>query len=809
MLFGFCLLQALFSVSMTDAGAVSPTMRPFVQWKYGWRDGMRANTLGSVKNANPVPMGQPELSGGYSPAQISQAYGFDKITNGDGTGVKIAIIDAYGNPTMTNDLVQFSKQYGITNAINLQVIYPDGAVSKKLFINPNSNASGWRVETCMDVEWAHAMAPGATICLIVCSSDDSTKLFNAISYAQTNLHANLISMSWGSQVSSTDPGDYDAQLEAVQQQGIGMVASTGDTAGEVDYPACSPFVTAAGGTSLYYNNGAYSEVAWSSGGGGLAAFEPVPFYQENLPGAYTNRAVPDVSCVADPYTGMNVLVAGQWQVDGGTSLSAPIWAALLARRASQGNTNGAGGINALLYAKQVYASNNVGWPMSDVVDGSNVVSASVGYDLATGLGSLLGLADQVAGLTSNSTPSVQAAPTASPFAALSGFNGSFDGIAPEAGLVCSGGVLYGTTSAGGTNGNGTLFAMNTDGTGFRSVYQFTVTNGSAGTNGDGANPGGRLILSGNTLYGTTTSGGSAGNGTIFAVNTDGTGFTTLHQFSIDRGRAGTNADGASPMVALTLSTDGILYGAAAYGGVKGNGTLFAVSTNGTGFTTLHQFSVTMGKARSNPDGANPESILTLSTNGVLYGTTCNGGGAGNGTIFAVNTNGTGFVTLHGFSATRGRAKTNLDGANPVAGLTLSTNGVLYGTASNGGIYGNGTLFAVNTNGTGFVRLYGFSALNGYGCNPDGAGPQGALTISSSGTLYGTTSAGGNYGNGTLFSFSPSTNGTGFTDFYDFTGNADGYQPVSELILIGSSLFGTCYSGGDSGNGTVFGFSPAP
>ena len=100
-------------------------------------------------------------------------------------------------------------------------------------------------------------------------------------------------------------------------------------------------------------------------------------------------------------------------------------------------------------------------------------------------------------------------------------------------MILSGNTLYGTASAGGSSGNGTVFAVNTDGTGFTNLHSFTATSGSQayGTNSDGANPYGGLILSGNTLYGTARYGGSSGNGTVFAVNTDGTGFTNLHSFT--------------------------------------------------------------------------------------------------------------------------------------------------------------------------------------------------------------------------------------------------------------------------------------
>ena len=162
---------------------------------------------------------------------------------------------------------------------------------------------------------------------------------------------------------------------------------------------------------------------------------------------------------------------------------------------------------------------------------------------------------------------------------------SFTGGSTSAGLILSGSTLYGTADYLG--GTGVVFAVNTNGAGFTNLYSFTATDPATGTNSDGANPEAGLILSGNTLYGTAYSGGSSGNGTVFAVNTDGTGFTVLHTFT--ETSAYTNSDGAYPFAGL-ISSGNTLYGTAQFGGSSGNGTVFAVNSDGTGFTTLHSFS---------------------------------------------------------------------------------------------------------------------------------------------------------------------------------------------------------------------------
>ncbi len=195
---------------------------------------------------------------------------------------------------------------------------------------------------------------------------------------------------------------------------------------------------------------------------------------------------------------------------------------------------------------------------------------------------------------------------------ISGYYTNHDGLYPLD-MILSGDTLYGEADEGGTNGYGTIFALNTNGTGLRIVHTFTDS--------DGAFPGGGLVLSGNTLYGTTYEGGTNETGTVFAVNTDGTGFASLYSFA-DAG------DGGYPIAGLVLSGN-ILYGAAAEGGNSDSGTVFALGTNGSGFTTLYAFT-------NSGDGANPVGTLLLSGN-TLYGTTEYGGLSDVGAVFALTT----------------------------------------------------------------------------------------------------------------------------------------------------------------------------
>jgi uncharacterized repeat protein (TIGR03803 family) len=244
----------------------------------------------------------------------------------------------------------------------------------------------------------------------------------------------------------------------------------------------------------------------------------------------------------------------------------------------------------------------------------------------------------------------------------SGIYTNSDGANPYAGFTAAdnSNIHYGTTSLGGSSGVGTVFAVNADGTGFTILHSFT--GGS-----DGANPWAGLVLSGNTLYGTTYLGGSSGAGTVFALNTDGTGFTNLHDFAY-------GGDGAHPNGGLIFSGN-TLYGTAAYGGSGGYGTVFAINTDGTGYTNLHTFTPTslqrlygydnFGRQyyvefHMNDDGAVPVAGLILAGN-TLYGTASGGGLGGNGTVFAVNTDGTGFRTLHNYEQTENLAQHFLAG----------------------------------------------------------------------------------------------------------------------------------------------------
>lgn len=221
------------------------------------------------------------------------------------------------------------------------------------------------------------------------------------------------------------------------------------------------------------------------------------------------------------------------------------------------------------------------------------------------------------------------------------------------------------------------------------IRNFAVVSADEATNSGGASPSALLALSGGTLYGTTTAGGSAANGTIFSLTTNGATFSVLHNFSVLDSQAGTNLDGALSCGGLILSGDK-LYGTASAGGAGGCGVVFSINTNGGNFIMLHSFTPMDTLTATNTDGAMPLGGLVLSSN-ALYGTTYAGGSSGHGTIFSIQTNGNGFTVLHHFTSTDPVTTTNTDGASPSAALLFSSN-MLYGTAAGAGAAG--TVFSV-------------------------------------------------------------------------------------------------------------------
>jgi len=256
-----------------------------------------------------------------------------------------------------------------------------------------------------------------------------------------------------------------------------------------------------------------------------------------------------------------------------------------------------------------------------------------------------------------------------------------DGVSPEGSLLLINNMLYGTAPGYGLGDEGSVFSISTVDDTFSALHSFS-TIPSDGTNDDGAQPSGPLLLSGSTLYGTAYNGGLYGAGALFAIGTGGIGFTNFYSFSacINSGGLyiGENQDGAGPIAGLIISGT-TLYGTTTGGGTNAVGTVFSVSIDGTGFKVLHHFT-------AGSDGGRSYSTLLLSGS-TLYGTAAYGNTNGFGAVFSVNTDGSNFRTLHDFTG-------GDDGANPTSGLILASN-TLYGVAEQGGTNGYGTVFSIS------------------------------------------------------------------------------------------------------------------
>ncbi len=360
----------------------------------------------------------PDGGVAYTPAQILSAYGVNDLAL-DGTGQTIAIVDAYDDPDIFQAVDAFDNQFGLTGSgptlynqygpasSFLTVLNQNGQSTALPGTDPNgSGTDNWEVEESLDVEWAHAVAPGAQIVLVEANSQSLSDLMTAVATAASQPGVSVVSMSWGfaegQAVFAADEASYDSTFNV---PGVTFVAGTGDYgAADPEYPAFSPNVVAVGGTSLNLNadNSYNSETGWgydsaSAGefigsGGGISLYEPEPAYQEGVQST-GSRTTPDVSLVADPATGAwiadpyNLGTANPFEVVGGTSLSAPAWAGLVALVNEGRAAAGEATLNSSSPTETQQALYSL--PQSDynvITSGSNGYTANAGYNLVTGLG---------------------------------------------------------------------------------------------------------------------------------------------------------------------------------------------------------------------------------------------------------------------------------------------------------------------------------------------------------------------------------------------------------------------------------------
>ena len=335
----------------------------------------------NISNATPNASGAGP-AGGFTPAQLVAAYGINQVsfagTAANGAGQTIAIVDAYNDPTIASDLHAFDLQFGLADP-HLTVVSQNGGQ------NALPSAT-WQLEESLDVEWAHAIAPGANIVFVTTNSAAYSDLFAGVKYAASLPNVSVISLSWGGPESRAETA-YDNILTTPSgHAGITYFASSGDSGAPGGFPASSPNVVAVGGTTLTMSGTSYgSESAWSGSGGGQSAYEPEPAYQRSVQNT-GYRTTPDVAFDANPSSGFSVYDSTSgWVKVGGTSAAAPSWAGIAAIINQGRALSGQAVYNSNSFLSALYKLPSADF--HDITTGSNGIAAKAGYDEVTGLGS--------------------------------------------------------------------------------------------------------------------------------------------------------------------------------------------------------------------------------------------------------------------------------------------------------------------------------------------------------------------------------------------------------------------------------------
>jgi subtilase family serine protease len=329
---------------------------------------------------------------GLNPDVIRSAYGLPPSPGVTAGSQVIAVVDAYDYPTALADFNAFSRQFGLPEEPGdgsvLQIVY---AAGKK----PSAN-SGWSQEAALDIEWAHAMAPQATIVLVEAASNSFSDLLFAVDVASALPGVREVSMSWGGSEFGRETF-YDSHFTA---DNVVYFASSGDSGGKTIWPGVSPYVVSAGGTTLSTSSsGAFqSETGWRGSGGGGSRYESRPPYQDAIQGLVgVRRGAPDISFDADPNTGVSVYWQGSWLVFGGTSVSSPSLAGIVNLAASSGAGFAASSFDELNNRIYAHLADSSPSPTSGD-DFRDIISGAAGkyrcasfWDFVTGVGSNWGL----------------------------------------------------------------------------------------------------------------------------------------------------------------------------------------------------------------------------------------------------------------------------------------------------------------------------------------------------------------------------------------------------------------------------------
>ncbi len=310
---------------------------------------------------------------GMTPSEIKKIYNLPEA-GGKGT---IVIVGAYNDKAIAQDLADFDAAFALPACTK-----QNGCFTQHLMSAKGSDNSGWDLETALDVEWAHAIAPSAKILLVEAKTASGANLLAALDYAAAQKGTSAISMSWGG---AEFPEETSLDSHFVSASGAPFFASSGDNGAGASWPASSPKVIAVGGTSLQLTPTGMliKETAWQGSGGGVSAYEKEPPFQASytIPKAKGMRAIPDVSYDADPKSGFPIIHNGVWRTAGGTSAGAPQWAAIAAL--------GQGASDVAFYKDK--ATPNTTSFFRDILTGVNgscgfYCTARAHYDYVTGLG---------------------------------------------------------------------------------------------------------------------------------------------------------------------------------------------------------------------------------------------------------------------------------------------------------------------------------------------------------------------------------------------------------------------------------------
>ena len=416
-------LHAPEALESRQAFSISPVALPGAAFEPAWL----GSAVSTALRGAALPMASPGPTG-FTPAQIRHAYGLDQISFGgtpaDGRGTTIAIVTAYDSPNIAADLATFNATFGIPAPPSFQKVNQTGGSTLPVF-NPS-----WSTETCLDVQWAHAIAPGASILLVEAKSNATADMLAAVRYARSAPGVVAVSMSWGQAEYAGETVDDVTFTTPAGHPPVSFFAASGDRGAPGIYPAMSPNVVAIGGTSLRLGKGGVAiESAWGRSGGGVSAYQARPAYQAGIVTQTTKkRATPDVALVSDPATGLAVCdskangAKTPWVAYGGTSIATPQWAAIAAIVAQGRALRGAApldGRKELLPALYALPAADFRDIVSGTSNGSPRLAAGPGYDLVTGRGTPIAAAlvrdlvawGSAAGPSSPAAPGAPAAPT--------------------------------------------------------------------------------------------------------------------------------------------------------------------------------------------------------------------------------------------------------------------------------------------------------------------------------------------------------------------------------------------------------------